>query len=65
MTTSQPCGHPESLMLKSAETGEDLYCECCDMRDQRNDAQTAEEGLISPRTEPDARTAGSRIGEQA
>jgi hypothetical protein len=52
-------------MLKSAETGEDLYCECCDMRDQRNDAQTAEEGLISPRTEPDARTAGSRIGEQA
>jgi len=31
------CGHHKSLLLTSAETGEPLYCEYCDMRDQRND----------------------------
>ena len=37
------CGHPASLMLHSAETGEPLYCELCDMRSQRNDAVQMEE----------------------
>ena len=32
-----PCGHHHSLMLKSAETGEPLYCELCDLRTQYND----------------------------
>lgn len=32
------CGHPASLMVHSAETGEPLYCELCDIRSQRNDA---------------------------
>ena len=30
-------------MLHSAETGEPLYCELCDMRSQRNDAVQMEE----------------------
>lgn len=37
------CGHPASLMVHSAETGEPLYCELCDMRSQRNDAVQMEE----------------------
>lgn len=37
------CGHPASLKLHSAETGEPLYCELCDMRSQRNDAVQMEE----------------------
>lgn len=37
------CGHPASLMLHSAETGEPLYCELCDIRSQRNDAVRMEE----------------------
>ena len=32
------CGHPSSLMLRSAETGKALYCEMCDTRSQLNDA---------------------------
>ena len=34
-----PCGHHHSLMLKSAETGDPLYCELCDLRAQRNDLE--------------------------
>jgi len=37
-----PCGHHHSLMLKSAETGEPLYCELCDCISRRNDAETME-----------------------
>jgi hypothetical protein len=36
------CGHPASLMLKSTETGEDLFCELCDCRSARNDAEAME-----------------------
>jgi hypothetical protein len=34
----QPCGHPASFLLRSAETGLPLYCEICDYREQRDDA---------------------------
>ena len=37
-----PCGHHSSLMLKSAETGEDLYCELCDCISRRRDAEMME-----------------------
>lgn len=37
-----PCGHHNSLMLKSAETGEPLYCELCDCISRRNDAEKME-----------------------
>lgn len=36
------CGHHHSLMLKSAETGEPLYCELCDCISRRNDAEKME-----------------------
>lgn len=37
------CGHPSSLMLRSAETGKALYCELCDERKRRRDAESMEE----------------------
>lgn len=40
-----PCGHHHSLMLKSAETGEPLYCEYCDCIQRRNDAEKMERDL--------------------
>lgn len=39
------CGHPSSLMLKSAETGDDLYCELCDAQSGRRDAEQREAEL--------------------
>lgn len=45
------CGHPRSLVLYSAETGDPLYCELCDTRERRNDAEQMEEVM---RTERDA-----------
>lgn len=45
------CGHPASLMLHSAETGEPLYCELCDIRSQRNDAVQMEEHYKAERDE--------------
>jgi len=27
---AMPCGHPTSMLLKSAETGNSLYCEYCE-----------------------------------
>ena len=39
---TQECGHPESLALKSAETGEPLYCEACDDKAGRRDAEDRE-----------------------
>lgn len=40
-----PCGHPASLMLKSAETGADLYCKLCDAQSARRDAEEMEDEL--------------------
>lgn len=39
------CGHPVSLMLKSAETGKPLYCELCDAQSGRRDAEAMEAEL--------------------
>lgn len=40
-----PCGHPASLLLRSAETGLPLYCEACDDKSGRRDAETREAEL--------------------
>lgn len=40
-----PCGHHPSLMLHSAETGEPLYCELCDDKSGRKDAELRETEL--------------------
>lgn len=37
------CGHHVSLMLKSAETGASLYCELCDDKSGRADAERMEQ----------------------
>lgn len=42
LSAVSPCGHPASLMLKSAETGADLYCELCDEKSGRRDAESRE-----------------------
>ncbi len=42
---SLPCGHPASLLLRSAETGEPLYCELCDDKSGRRDAVQCETEL--------------------
>ena len=66
----QPCGHPKALLVKSAETGEPLYCEACDDRSGRCDAEARETELAEAnkalreqvrvledaRPEPDCRT---------
>lgn len=39
------CGHPASMTLKSAETGKPLFCEACDDKTGRRDAETMEEVL--------------------
>lgn len=52
------CGHPASLKLHSAETGEPLYCELCDMRSQRNDAVQMEEHYKAERDALRERVAG-------
>ena len=43
-----PCGHQQSEMLKSAETGEDLYCALCDAVNVKRD-KAIEEFLTSDR----------------
>lgn len=40
-----PCGHHHSLMLHSAETGRTLYCELCDDKSGRHDAERMEAEL--------------------
>ena len=40
-----PCGHHPSLMLHSVETGESLYCELCDDKSGRKDAELRETEL--------------------
>lgn len=42
---AMPCGHHPSLMLHSAETGESLYCELCDDKSGRKDAELRETEL--------------------
>lgn len=42
---TQPCGHPASLLLYSAETKEPLYCEACDDKSGRRDAEARETEL--------------------
>jgi hypothetical protein len=44
-SAESPCGHPASLMLRSAETDEPLYCELCDDKSGRRDAETMEAEL--------------------
>lgn len=44
---AQPCGHPASLLLRSAETGEPLYCELCDDKSARRDAEQREQELLA------------------
>jgi hypothetical protein len=39
------CGHAKHLLLVSAETGDPLYCELCDLRQQRDDAVLREQEL--------------------
>ena len=39
------CGHPAELMLRSAETGAPLYCELCDDKAGRRDAEKRESEL--------------------
>ncbi len=39
------CGHHASLAVVSAETGEFLYCELCDCKSARKDAEHMEESL--------------------
>jgi hypothetical protein len=48
-----PCGHPQSLTLKSAETGEPLYCEACDDKSGRRDAEQMEQALSAKLREAD------------
>lgn len=36
------CGHHHTLMIVSAETGADLYCELCDALSRARDAETME-----------------------
>ena len=43
----QPCGHPKSLVLHSAESGEPLYCEACDDKSGRRDAELRESELAA------------------
>lgn len=58
---AMPCGHPRSLMLKSAETGADLYCELCDAQSGRRDAEQREADLQADLVEERNRIAGMRV----
>jgi hypothetical protein len=54
---AQPCGHPNSLLVKSAETGEPLYCEACDDKAGRRDAEARESELAAENQELRSRIA--------
>lgn len=43
----QPCGHPISMLLRSAETGQPLYCEACDDKSARRDGEQRERELAA------------------
>lgn len=49
--THLACGHPAELLLHSAETGEPLYCELCDDKSGRRDAETRESELTAENAE--------------
>jgi hypothetical protein len=57
---AMPCGHHPSLMLKSAETGADLYCELCDAQSARRDAEQREANLQADLVEERNRIASMR-----
>lgn len=59
-----PCGHHPSLMLKSAETGADLYCELCDAQSGRRDAEQMEAELQERIAEQDEEIARMRLCQQ-
>lgn len=42
----QACGHSMSLLLRSAESNEPLYCEACDDKSGRHDAERRETELL-------------------
>jgi hypothetical protein len=48
------CGHPASLLLRSTETGEPLYCELCDDKSGRRDAEHREVDLQARLAEANA-----------
>lgn len=50
-TETLPCGHPASMLLKSAETGKPLYCEGCDDKSGRRDAEAHEAELLAENAE--------------
>lgn len=54
----QPCGHPKSLALQSAESGEPLYCEACDDKSGRRDAELRESELAAANVALRERIAG-------
>ena len=54
----QPCGHPKSLVLHSAESGEPLYCEACDDKSGRRDAELRESELAAANVALRERIAG-------
>lgn len=41
------CGHPSELAIYSAETGQLLFCDLCDCRSRRNDAEKMEAALTA------------------
>jgi hypothetical protein len=53
----QKCGHPLSMLVKSAETGEPLYCEACDDKSARRDAEQREAELLASNAELRAKQA--------
>jgi hypothetical protein len=48
------CEHPASLLLRSAETGEPLYCELCDDKSGRRDAEQCEVDIQARLAEAEA-----------
>ena len=60
----QPCGHPKSLALQSAESGEPLYCEACDDKSGRRDAELRESELAAANVALRERIAGLEAQRQ-
>lgn len=61
------CGHEVSFLIRSAETGDALYCEICNLRDERNDAVQMEQELRAQLSAATARAAEAeeKASEQA
>lgn len=56
-----PCGHPASLMLTSAETGKPLYCELCDDKSGRRDAERMEAELRTKLADAEAAREADKV----